>query len=78
MYCRFLLSIDRRQSVSEAEDTVELAIEYKEKYNGLVVGVDLSGDPKVRNIFSYLNKLLNKCYCPNEDPNILLYKLTDW
>ena len=45
---RFLLSIDRRQSVSEAEDTVELAIEYKDKYDGLVVGVDLSGDPKVR------------------------------
>ena len=44
---RFLLSIDRRQSVSEAEDTVDLAIEYKNKYGGLVVGVDLSGDYKV-------------------------------
>ena len=50
MSWRFLLSIDRRQSVSEAEDTVELAIEYKDKYDGLVVGVDLSGDPKVSKI----------------------------
>ena len=41
------MSIDRRQSVSEAEDTVDLAIEYKDKCDGLVVGVDLSGDYKV-------------------------------
>ena len=38
--------------MSEAEDTVDLAIEYKEKYNGLVVGVDLSGDPKVSKILN--------------------------
>ena len=51
---RFLLSIDRRQSISEAEDTVDLAIEYKENYNGLVVGVDLSGDPKIGNAGEFL------------------------
>ncbi|CAB4008894.1 adenosine deaminase isoform X1 [Paramuricea clavata] len=51
---RFLLSIDRRQSVCEAEDTVELAIEYKDKYDGLVVGVDLSGDPKVGNAAEFI------------------------
>lgn len=43
-----MLSIDRRQSVREAEDTVKLAIELRDKYDGLVVGIDLSGDPKVR------------------------------
>ena len=55
---RLLLSIDRRQSVDEAMDTVLLA----EKYSKMatdpnrgagasdvrVIGVDLSGDPRVR------------------------------
>ena len=49
---RLLLSIDRRQSVEEAMDTVHLAVEYSshvssERYTR-VVGIDLSGDPKVR------------------------------
>ena len=30
--------------MNEAENTVDLAIEYKNKYDGFVVGVDLSGD----------------------------------
>ena len=30
-------------------DNVQLAMKYKEKTAGLVVGVDLSGDPLVRN-----------------------------
>ncbi|XP_028407028.1 adenosine deaminase-like protein [Dendronephthya gigantea] len=51
---RFLLSIDRRQSVGEAEDTVKLATEFKDKYNGLVVGVDLSGDPKIGDAAEFL------------------------
>lgn len=49
---RLLLSIDRRQSIDEAMDTVLLA----EKYSTMpscgedqvkVVGIDLSGDPRV-------------------------------
>lgn len=28
-------------------DTVHLAIQYKEKAKGIIVGLDLSGDPKV-------------------------------
>ena len=59
MYCfslnvtwnRLLLSIDRRQSVAEAMDTVQLAVEYSNrvssKHHSRVVGIDLSGDPKV-------------------------------
>lgn len=41
------MSIDRRQSIKEAEETVDLAIEFQEQFNGLVVGIDLSGDPSV-------------------------------
>ena len=49
---RLLLSIDRRQSVEEAMDTVHLAVEYSSHVSSehytRVVGIDLSGDPKVR------------------------------
>ena len=49
---RLLLSIDRRQSVEEAMDTVHLAVEYNSHVSSehytRVVGIDLSGDPKVR------------------------------
>ncbi len=53
---RLLLSIDRRQSVDEAMDTVLLAEKYYSKTAAdpsgasdvRVIGVDLSGDPRVR------------------------------
>lgn len=46
---RLLLSIDRRQSINEAYDTISLATEYHNTASsqGRVVGIDLSGDPKV-------------------------------
>jgi hypothetical protein len=47
---RLLLSIDRRQSPAEAMETVFLAEKYsKSTAGGLVrvIGVDLSGDPRV-------------------------------
>ena len=48
---RLLLSIDRRQSIPEASDTVKLAQEYAQSSSvleqGRVVGIDLSGDPNV-------------------------------
>ncbi|XP_065189392.1 adenosine deaminase-like protein [Sycon ciliatum] len=43
---RVILSIDRRQSVAEAMDTVLLAQRHMQQ-SGLVLGIDLSGDPKV-------------------------------
>ncbi len=51
---RLLLSIDRRQSVEDARETVKLAKEFSSEsvlshYQCRVVGVDLSGDPKVSN-----------------------------
>ena len=47
--CRLLLSIDRRQSIEEAYETLRLAQEYSNATlpQGKVVGLDLSGDPKV-------------------------------
>lgn len=52
---RLLLSIDRRQSINEAYDTISLATEYHNTPNsqGRVVGIDLSGDPKVMYIKFY-------------------------
>ncbi|XP_077988430.1 N6-Methyl-AMP deaminase-like [Glandiceps talaboti] len=44
---RLLLSIDRRVTVDVAMEIVQLADEFKASSNGIVVGVDLSGDPKV-------------------------------
>ncbi|KAI0215665.1 Adenosine deaminase-like protein [Lamellibrachia satsuma] len=43
---RLLLSVDRRCPVSDAMDTVNLAAEYMHRTDGIVVGIDLSGDPK--------------------------------
>ncbi len=44
---RFILAINRKHGPDDALDTVHLAIKYKEKANGIVVGIDLSGDPAV-------------------------------
>lgn len=41
---KLILSIDRRNTLEEAMETVNLAIKYK---NRGVVGVDLCGDPSV-------------------------------
>lgn len=57
-----LLSIDRRQSPAEALETVLLAEEYSKntKCPVRVVGIDLSGDPRVR---AYdLHRLAAKCF----------------
>ncbi|VDO82100.1 unnamed protein product, partial [Onchocerca flexuosa] len=48
---RLLLSIDRRQTVEEAEETLKLALRYgknndNKTINGIVIGVEISGDPK--------------------------------
>lgn len=48
---RFLLSIDRRGGPTVAMETVKLAEEFFTSSDGLVVGLDLSGDPEVSNLF---------------------------
>ncbi|TDH09511.1 hypothetical protein EPR50_G00087410 [Perca flavescens] len=44
---RFLVAIDRRNGTEVAMETVKLAEEFMLSTDGLVVGLDLSGDPKV-------------------------------
>ncbi|XP_026221868.1 adenosine deaminase-like protein isoform X1 [Anabas testudineus] len=44
---RFLVAIDRRNGPEAAMETVKLAEEFLLSSDGLVVGLDLSGDPKV-------------------------------
>lgn len=39
------MAINRKLGPDDALDTVQLALQYKT--NGLLVGIDLSGDPKV-------------------------------
>ena len=41
---KLILSVDRRNSLEEAMETVDLAIKYRHKG---IVGVDLCGDPSV-------------------------------
>lgn len=45
-WVRWVLSVDRRESLEGAMETVELAAQLKRE-SGLVVGVDLCGDPRV-------------------------------
>lgn len=44
---RFLVAIDRRNGAQVAMETVKLAEEFMLSSDGLVVGIDLSGDPTV-------------------------------
>lgn len=41
------MAINRKLGTDDALDTVHLALQYKSKANGVIVGVDLSGDPQV-------------------------------
>ncbi|VDN18836.1 unnamed protein product [Gongylonema pulchrum] len=48
---RILLSIDRRQTVEQAEETVNLAMKYglkdgKAESDAIIIGVEISGDPR--------------------------------
>ncbi|CAH2053071.1 unnamed protein product [Thlaspi arvense] len=45
IYVRLLLSIDRRETTESAMETVKLALEMRNE--GVVVGIDLSGNPLV-------------------------------
>jgi adenosine deaminase len=84
---RLLLSIDRRQSMPEAYETLQLASEYTtvDYMQGKVVGIDLSGDPMAgdsRDIASLLEEAKHRGFKlavhvserPNrdEDSNLLL------
>ena len=53
-----LVSIDRRKSIEEANENVNLAIELRNKYPDVIVGVDLSGDARVNSLKEYYPSLL--------------------
>lgn len=54
IYVRLLLSIDRRETLEAAMETVKLALELKDVG---VVGIDLSGNPKVGDWTTFLPAL---------------------
>ncbi|XP_069744833.1 adenosine deaminase-like protein [Narcine bancroftii] len=54
---RFLLSIDRRGGPTVAMETVKLAEEFFISSDGLVVGMDLSGDPAVEHAKNFIAPL---------------------
>uniref|UniRef100_A0A8C4GU50 Adenosine deaminase domain-containing protein n=1 Tax=Dicentrarchus labrax TaxID=13489 RepID=A0A8C4GU50_DICLA len=56
---RFLVAIDRRNGTEVAMETVKLAEEFMLSSGGLVVGLDLSGDPTVRSQLEESDLLLN-------------------
>lgn len=51
---KLLLAIDRRNGVAVAEETLNLAIKFRQESNGLVVGLDLSGDPSKGDARDYI------------------------
>ncbi|XP_070762948.1 N6-Methyl-AMP deaminase isoform X2 [Enoplosus armatus] len=56
---RFLVAIDRRNGTEVAMETVKLAEEFMLSSDGLVVGLDLSGDPTVPSQLEESDLLLN-------------------
>ena len=65
MSVRLLLAVDRRVSVSQAEEVVMLADRLRQETGGVVVGIDLSGDPNVSLlIFIIYPMLLCTCISP--------------
>ena len=50
---RFLVAIDRRNGPEVAMETVKLAEEFMLSSDGLVVGLDLSGDPMVGEVLDF-------------------------
>ena len=52
-----LISIDRRKTVDEANENVNLAIELRTKYPDVIVGMDLSGDARINDLQDYYPSL---------------------
>lgn len=50
---RLLIAINRRGGPTVAKQTVKLAEEFLHSTDGVVVGLDLSGDPTVSFLFSF-------------------------
>lgn len=50
-----LLSIDRRNGVEVAQLTVDLAEKFQQETDGVVIGIDFSGDPAVGWFFVHVD-----------------------
>jgi len=57
IHIRLLVSIDRRKGVQDALDTLALVEELRDEYGGLIVGIDVSGDPSIGNLLDYVGVL---------------------
>ena len=85
---KYLVSIDRRGTVADAEIALQLCIEMKAKYPGIVVGIDLSGDARVNDARDYISVLkaateaglyvtVHLAEVPNQD-EVMSFLSTEW
>ena len=51
---KYLVSIDRRGSVTDADEALKLCVDMNSKHPEVVVGLDLSGDARVNNLADFL------------------------
>lgn len=61
MFPRFLVAVDRRNGSEVAMETVKLAEEFMLSTDGLVLGLDLSGDPTVSQPVCCLLLSVDRC-----------------
>lgn len=57
---KLLVSINRKEGYKSAKENVDLAIQLMKQFPHYVVGVDLSGDPKVKESFLPLLEIARK------------------
>uniref|UniRef100_A0A0A1X993 Adenosine deaminase-like protein n=1 Tax=Zeugodacus cucurbitae TaxID=28588 RepID=A0A0A1X993_ZEUCU len=57
IHVNLLLSIDRGQSVAEAEETVDIALQLQDRHKDLISGIDFSGNPKLGNFAHFISVL---------------------
>jgi adenosine deaminase len=57
MRIRVLLSVNRFMLAENTKEIVDLALKYKEAGNKYVVGIELSGDPRVGSFSTYKPEL---------------------
>lgn len=67
------MAIDRRNGTEVAMETVKLAEEFMLSSDGLVVGLDLSGDPMVSGNYSFT---LNICLCISRVKILMLLRFS--
>ena len=51
---KYLVSIDRRGTVGDAETAVKLCVDMNKKHPNIVVGIDLSGDARVNDAIDFI------------------------